>query len=64
VTTCNRIIWRDISPEVSAHPEAWVNVPRPSFPVCRLQLHVYRVSPTPIFFRERPSRPWPNPRGA
>src|ERR1035437_10685121 len=32
VTTCNRIIWRDISPEVSAHPGAWVNVPRPSFP--------------------------------
>ena len=27
VTTCNRTIWRDIS--VPAHPEAWVNVPRP-----------------------------------
>ncbi len=27
VTTCNRTIWRDISTEVAAHPEAWVNVP-------------------------------------
>jgi PAS domain-containing protein len=29
VTTCNRIIWRDISPEVPAHPQPWANVPRP-----------------------------------
>jgi hypothetical protein len=28
VTTCNRIIWREISPEVPAHPHPWVNVPR------------------------------------
>jgi len=27
VTTCSRTIWRDISPEVPAHPEAWGNVP-------------------------------------
>ena len=30
VTTCNRTIWRDLSTEVPAHPEAWVNVPRPA----------------------------------
>jgi hypothetical protein len=24
VITCNRMIWRDISPEAPAHPEAWV----------------------------------------
>ena len=29
VTTCNRTIWREISPEAPAHPEARVNVPRP-----------------------------------
>jgi hypothetical protein len=31
VTSCNRTIWRDISPEVPAHPEAWVNVPASCF---------------------------------
>jgi hypothetical protein len=30
VTTCNRTIWRDISPEASAHPQLWVNFPRPA----------------------------------